>query len=140
MYYYVHHANYTTLVVSIPCTIVNTMQQDNLFPVSSATSKTTTIRTLVSMMDKLSGNNIPSDSNDERLDNGDGEIENDELYQLSTISCTFSLSAWRAQLCTKLNFLGFLLQSMVFIGTGYLIWDCIHPMVDLSGICQSINQ
>ena len=34
---------------------------------------------VVSMMDKLSGNNIPIDSNDERLDNGDGEIENDEL-------------------------------------------------------------
>ena len=52
---------------------------------------------VVSMMDKLSGNNIPSDSNDERLDNGDGETENDELYQLSTISCTFPLSAWCAQ-------------------------------------------
>ena len=49
------------------------------------------------MMDKLSGNNIPSDSNDERLDKGDGETENDELYQLSTISCTFPLSAWCAQ-------------------------------------------
>ena len=52
---------------------------------------------VVSMMDKLSGNDIPSDSNDERLNNGDGEIENDELYQLSTISCTFPLSAWCAQ-------------------------------------------
>ena len=37
---------------------------------------------VVSMMDKLYGNNIPSDSNDERLDKGDGETENDELYQL----------------------------------------------------------
>ena len=43
------------------------------------------------MMDKLSGNYIPSDSNDERLDNGDGETENDELYQLSKISCAFPL-------------------------------------------------
>ena len=32
---------------------------------------------VVSMMDKLSGNNIPGDSNDERLDNCDGEAEND---------------------------------------------------------------
>ena len=56
---------------------------------------------VVSMMDKLSGNNIPSDSNDERLDNGDGETENDELYQLSTISCTFSLSAWCTQYTTS---------------------------------------
>ena len=50
------------------------------------------------MMDKLSGNNIPSDSNDERLDNGDGETENDELDQVSTIYCTFPLiAAWCAQ-------------------------------------------
>ena len=95
---------------------------------------------VVSMMDKLYDNNVPSDSNDDRLDNGDGEIENDELSQLSTISCTFSRSAWCAQLCTKLNFLGFLLQSMVFIGTGYLIWDCIHPMVDHSGIYYIISK
>ena len=40
-------------------------------------------------MDKLSNNNIPSVSNDEGLDSGDGETESDELYQLSTISCTF---------------------------------------------------
>ena len=49
------------------------------------------------MMDQLSGINIPSDSNDERLDDGDGETENDELDQLSTIYCNFSLIAWCAQ-------------------------------------------
>ena len=52
-----------------------------------------TLEQVVSMMDKLFGNNTPTDSNAERLDNGDGETENDELYQLSTISCTFSFSA-----------------------------------------------
>ena len=92
-------------------------------------------------MDKLSGNNIPSDSNDERLDNGDGEIENDELYQLSTISCTFSLSAWCAQLCTKLNFVGFLLQVWALLGPATLFGIVSIPWLTLSAyINQSINQ
>ena len=60
----------TTLVVSIPCTIVYSMQHDNLFPcfIGEMQDFSRQNKTLVvSMMDKLSGNNIPSDSNDERL-------------------------------------------------------------------------
>ena len=51
------------------------------------------------MMDERSGNNIPNDSNDERLESGDGETETDELDQLCTIYCTLSLIAWFAQQC-----------------------------------------
>ena len=53
---------------------------------------------VVSVMDELSGNSIPSVSNDDGLDSDDGgEAETDELDQLSTISCTSSLIAWCAQ-------------------------------------------
>ena len=49
------------------------------------------------MMYKLYDNNIPSESNDTRLDTDDCETETNELYQLSTISSIVSLIAWCAQ-------------------------------------------
>ena len=70
--------------------------RESIFLFHQRLARRLTSEQVVSVMDKLSGNNIPSDSNVDRLDNGDGETENDELYQLSTISCTFSLP-WCAQ-------------------------------------------
>ena len=52
---------------------------------------------VVSVMDELYDNNIPSDSNDKRLESDDSDSETNELYQLSTISCILSLRAWCAQ-------------------------------------------
>ena len=37
------------------------------------------------MMDTLFSNNIPSDSNAEILENGDGETENDDFDKLSCL-------------------------------------------------------
>ena len=67
----------------------------NLFPVSTESCKTSNVKQVVYMMDELSGNNIPSVSNDDGQDND--ETESDELDQLSTIYCTVSLIAWCAQ-------------------------------------------
>ena len=39
---------------------------------------------VVSMMDDLSDNDIPSDSDDDRLESDDGEVESDEVDQSST--------------------------------------------------------
>ena len=56
--------------------------RESVFMFHQRLARRITSELVVSMMDKLYGNNIPSDSNDERLDKGDGETENDELYQL----------------------------------------------------------
>ena len=71
--------------------------RENVFLFHQRLARRPTSEQVVSMMDKLSGNNIPSDINDEKLENGDGETESDKLFTLSTISCTFPLSAWCAQ-------------------------------------------
>ena len=71
--------------------------RETFFLLQKRVARRLTSELVVSVMDQLSGNNIPSDSNDERLDDGDGERENDELDQLSTIYCNFSLIAWCAQ-------------------------------------------
>ena len=80
----------TTLVVSIPCTIVYIMQHEKFSPFQKIVAIRLTSEQVVSMMYTLSGNNTPSDSNDERLNSGDGETVTDELDQLSTI-ITFAL-------------------------------------------------
>ena len=49
---------------------------------------------VVSVMDELYDNNIPSGSDGEGLESDDGETETDELDQLCTIVC---LIAWCAQ-------------------------------------------
>ena len=89
----------TTLVVSILCTIVYSKQQEKLFFLfqKRVVARRLPSELVVSMMDKLSGINIPSDSNDDKLESGDGETVTYELHQLSTISCTFPLIAWCAQ-------------------------------------------
>ena len=48
-------------------------------------------------MDKLSDNNIPSDSNDKRQESDDSDTETNELDQLRTIYCISPLIAWCAQ-------------------------------------------
>ena len=55
-----------------------------------------TSKQVVSMMDELSDDNIPSNSNDERLDSDDSDTETNELDQLCTISSALSLIAWVA--------------------------------------------
>ena len=51
---------------------------------------------VVSVMNELYDNNIPSDIND-KLESYDSDSETNELHQLSTMSCIVSLSAWCAQ-------------------------------------------
>ena len=51
-----------------------------------------TAEQVVSVMDELYDNNIPSDNNDKRLESDDTETI--ELDQLSTMSCILSLIAW----------------------------------------------
>ena len=52
---------------------------------------------VVSEMDELYGNNMPSDSNDKRLESDDSDTETNELDQLSVMSFILSLIAWCAQ-------------------------------------------
>ena len=52
---------------------------------------------VVSMMDKLYDNNIPSESNDKRIDSDDCDTETNELDQLSTLASIVTLIAWCAQ-------------------------------------------
>ena len=52
---------------------------------------------VVSVMDKLADNKIPSDSYDKRLDSDYSDTETNELDQLRTIDCIVSLIAWCAQ-------------------------------------------
>ena len=93
-----HHAMDTTLVVSIPCTIVYSMRHEKLFFLfQQRVARRLASEQVVSVMDELYDNNIPSDRNDEGLQGDDSETETDELHQLSTISCTLSLIAWCAQ-------------------------------------------
>ena len=52
---------------------------------------------VVSVMNELYDNNIPSYINDKRLESDDSDSETNELDQLSKIYCILSLSAWCAQ-------------------------------------------
>ena len=82
----------TTFVVSISCTTGETV-----FMFHWRVARRLTSEQVVSMMDILSGYNIPSDSNDDRLESDDSDTETNELYQLSTIYRILPLIAWCAQ-------------------------------------------
>lgn len=85
VHYCAHHAMETTLVVFVLYTIVYTMQSGELFFMfHRRVPRRLTSEQVVSMMDDLSDNDIPSDSDDDRLESDDGEVESDEVDQSST--------------------------------------------------------
>ena len=66
VHYCAHHAMDTTLVVSIPCTIIEySMQHDTFFLFQRRVARRLTSEQVVSMMDELYDNDIPSISNAE---------------------------------------------------------------------------
>ena len=74
-------------------------------------------------MDKLSDNNIPSDSNDKRLESDNSDTETNELDQLRTIYCIAPLIAWCAQKCTYFVYPNYVMFSFFYCRVELLYHD-----------------
>ena len=66
---------------------------ETIFTFHCRVARRLTSEQVVSVMDKLSDNNIPSDSNDKRQESDDSDTETNELDQLRTIYCISPLIA-----------------------------------------------